>query len=191
MGSIGGSEWTAPGIPFTSVMNQLQSPTVAVSDGTLVANTLFNTGLATQLSPQFAMAIHAIRWNFFTFNLGATQSLEDAFLGTISEDVGATTAASELTDPRTLAEAGQEYTSITITAVGEQYQHSQMLWTAKYSPPIWTIAQRLNILGQISEGGAGTSPAVDIHAKLYYTIEEIDDQMMRNLVQRLNLATQP
>jgi len=180
-----------PNIPNTTIMNQLQSPTVTVSDGTLQANTLFNTGLATQLSPQFAMAIYAIRWNFFMSAPTLNQNVEDAILGTISEDVAATVAADELTDPRTLAESGVAFDQHVSTNVGaEQFQQS-MLWTSKFNPPIWTVAQRLNIIGEIVEAGAGTAPTYQIHGKIYYTVETISDEQLRKLVQRLNLATQP
>ena len=191
MGAIGGSEWNAPGLLTTRLMNQLQSPTISLSDGTLTANSLFNTGLATQLSPQFAMAIHAIRWNLDISSPTAAQDMEDTIITVLTEDSGATSAAAELTDARTLAEAGIKYAQANQSSVGEQILVFDSLWTAKFAPPIWTIAQRLNIVGDIIEAGGGTAPDLSIHCKLYYTVEQIDETFSRELVQRLNLSVQP
>lgn len=181
----------APGLDIEEIINSLQSPTVQVSNGTLINNSLFNTGISTQLTPTIAMGIVGIRWNIFQFNNTVSQNAENAFFGMISEDVGATDVGAELTDPRTLATAGKQENQLSLTAVGEQLIPQAMLWTAKFWPPLWTVAQRLNILGGIIELGAGTAPTVDIHAKLLYILRPISQEFSTKLVQRLNLATQP
>lgn len=172
-------------------MNQLQSPTLALTNASLVDNTLFNTGLATQLAPPFAMAIHAIRWNISIGQPTEAQDSQDNVIVVLSEDVGGTIASDELTDPRTLAEAGTEWIQQAVTAVGALYLSRSLLWTARFDPPIWTIAQRLNIIGQIVETVATSAPDATVHMKLFYTIEPVDQKQMSELVQRLNLATQP
>lgn len=189
---IGGTTWHTKVLAATKVMAQLQSPTLALTDAALTAASTFRTGLSTQLSPIVAMAIHAIRWNFFFRAVPAAfVDQADAIIGILSEDIGATSASAELTDPRTLAEAGIAERGILETAVGGQLTTVPLLWTAEFDPPIWSIAQNLRILGEIVEAVGTVGPSVDIHCKIHYTVEPIDQSMMTMLVQRLNLAVQP
>lgn len=190
---IGGTEWSTKVLEMTKVMNQLQSPTLNLTNAALTAASTFRTGLSTQLSPPVAMAIHAIRWNFFIKNTGAAAFADqaDAIVGVLSEDVGATSASAELTDPRTLAEAGIAYRAILETAVGGMINIIPLLWSAKFDPPIWTIAQNLRILGEITEEIATSAASVDVHLKIHYTVEPVSQAMLTSLIQRLNLAVQP
>ncbi len=190
-GTINGSSWHSSHLPMQSVMLQLQSPTVTITDADLDVNSLFNTGISTQLSPSVAMAIHGIRWNFALSTYVTPGDFINQIIALITEDVGATDAGAELTDPRTLAEAGTQSDESTATAVGESHSHSSVFFGAEFDPPIWTVAQRLNLVAIGIEQAGGAMPEWDIHAKIAYTVEPVDTQMSTRLVQRLNLATQP
>jgi len=187
---IGGSQWHTR-LATNRIMLSLQSPTANVTNADLQDNELFNTGLSTQLSPPVAMAIHAIRWNIFQRTHISYEDLAEAIIAVLTEDTGATVASNELTDPRTLAEAGMGFVSVLETAAGGSDADRPLLWTAEFDPPIITIAQRLNLVAEIVEDGATTSPSFDVHAKLYYTVEPIDQTMLTMLTMRLNLAVQP
>lgn len=187
---IGGSSWHTK-LAAMTIMNQLQSPTLSLTDGGLTNAATFRTGIATQVSPMMAMAIHAIRWNFDYFTYPAFEDQSQATVAVLSEDIAATIAADELTDPRTLAEAGCGSANTLETAVGGQTQVTPLLWTGEFDPPIYTIAQSLRLVAQIVENAAATARSMNVHCKLYYTIETIDERFARMLIQRLNLAVQP
>ena len=190
MGVLGGDEWDTPQLPEGTVMINLQTPTVSPAAGA-GANSNFRTGLATQVSSNLVLAIHAIRWNFFIQRRVDYEDVSDFYVGIVSEDVGATIAANELTDPRTLAEAGLGRQTILATAVGGADSIYNVFSSAEFDPPIYTIAQQLNILAEIVENGTATSPSCDIHVKIAYTVEPVSQGLINQLQQRLNLATQP
>ncbi len=192
MGNIGGTSWHAhPGIPFEAIMFHLQTDTITPDNTGLTANATFRTGISTQLAPQVAMAIHAIRWNIAMTAHGTPEDQVDQVIALLSEDISATSAAAELTDPRTLAVAGTQHVEHTATAVGELAQLSSYLWAGEFSPPIWTIAQQLRLMGEIVEQASTTASGWDIHINIAYSLHPISDTLRNDLIQRLNLATQP
>jgi len=191
MGSLGGSSWNAPQLPLETIMLTLVSPTVSPDNTNVNANSLFRTGISTQLAPQIAMAIWGVTWNI---GLGAhstpVDKLEDV-IGVLTEDIGGTNAGDELNDPRTLAVAGTQREEHTGTAVGEIANDTALLWPAVYNPPIWTIAQQLNLIGSIIEITVTAAVARTIFCEIFYTLSPISTAFSTKLIQRLNLSTQP
>ncbi len=183
-GIIGGEHWHAKSLMSGEIMYSIQSPTVSPTAGAS-ANTNFRTGLATQLSTNQAIAIHAIRWNIYP-TLGVTWAdvNNENFQGQVTEALTQTTVS--LTEPRILAGAGSAFSSVLDTAVGGQDMFWPFLWTAEFDPPILTIAQNLNVVATSSG-----SLAFDFHAKLMYTLVDVSEQTLNELVRRISLATQP
>ena len=187
MGAIDGTRWHTK-LPIGSVMNWIQTPTVSpVAGASAVSN--FATGIATQVgvgAAPVALMIHAIRWNIFpTTGLAAWADVFSVSLqGQITENVAQTAVA--LTDPRILCEVGEMFSSLLESAVGGQNKLDSFIWTAEFDPPIITIAQNLRIVGTSS-----STIAFDLHAKLLYTVQAIDQAVRDNLMMRLNVATQP
>jgi len=186
MGTMGGDAWEAPNLPQGTIMQQLQTPTVSPASGGN-ANSNFRTGLATQLSSgNFAIAIHAIRWNIFPTFPATTPDLDKtSMFGQLTENLTGTSVS--LTDPRSLSIEGMGYSSVLETAVGVQQWTYEFLHTEIYNPAILTIAQSLNIVAS----GSTSSLAFDCHANLKYTLVEVSPETQQELIQRISLATQP
>lgn len=185
MGSMGGDSWEAPSLPDTTVMQQLQTPTITAAAGAS-ANQNFRTGLATQLATGgFALAIHAIRWNIFPTFPVAWGDIPTVFMqAQLTEALTATVVS--LTEPRVLATEGVGYSSILESAVGGQESLFQFLHTENFNPAILTIAQSLNIVATSS-----ANRAFDAHCNIHYTLKPIDAEVQKELIQRISLATQP
>ncbi len=185
MGVIGGDEWEVASLPITTVMQQLQTPTISPAAGAS-ANANFRTGLATQLATGgFALAIHSIRWNLFpTFGAAWEDIAAVALQGQLTEALTATSVS--LTEPRVLATAGLGIRAVLESAVGGAEDTFGFLWTARFNPAILTIAQSLNIVATSS-----ATRAFDCHANLHYTLQAISPEVQKELIQRISLATQP
>jgi len=186
MGVMGGDAWEVPNLPQGTIMQALQTPTVTpASAGN--ANSNFRTGLATQLaSGNFALAIHAIRWNIFPTFPATVPDLDMSFMQVqITENLTATSV--QLTDPRSLALEGVGYTSVLETAVGVQSNLYEFLKSELFNPAILTIAQSLNVVASSSTSGL----TFDAHANLKYTLVEVTPETQKELIQRISLATQP
>lgn len=179
---------TFPG-GFNTIELHLQTSTVTVTNAALLANSVFRTGISTQLSPTIAMAIHQIDENITPKGAFPTGQM-DNIVWVLSEDLSATDASGELTDPRTLIIGGRTYIQ-QITTTGQSIAIEDLIKYIKLDPPIWTIAQQLNLLCAMVEHVAVSSPDWDIHLRLHYTLHPISAINLQALMQRLNLSPQP
>ncbi len=166
----------------------LQGPTVNVTNAAADANALFRTGIATSLSPQIAMFIHQIDLNMALQTLPGLD-LTQQNVWVLSEDLGATVATGELVDSRSLMVGGRSY-YFDLTTSGMGAFSERLIEYISPVLPIVTIAQQLNFLvSAISP--LGNAVSTDVFARLHYTLRRVSPQLMRQLVQRLNLSPQP
>lgn len=174
---------------FNTIELILQSPTVTPTDAAPNDNETFRTGISTQLSPQIAMAIHQIDVNIIYKAAMPPESYAVVSVA-LTEDLSATDAANELIDPRTLFIAGKQVIT-RLTTSGRSQQIIDLLKEHKLDPPIWTIAQQLNIIGSLQEIVAAAYPQFDVWLRMHYTLHPISVVNLQALMQRLNLSPQP
>lgn len=153
-------------------------------------NTNFNTGVSTSLSPRQAIFIHRIVENITPKDVITKDSMNN-IVWVLSEDLSATSAGGELTDPRTLALGGRTYGTLVTTVEGGGVFSERLLQYIDFVVPIVTIAQKLNLLGSLVEQNAGGQPDFDVWLRIEYTVQNISNAMVQRLIQRLNLSPQP
>jgi len=167
---------------------RLASASLTITDADPDQNDVFNTNLGA-INVQQAMVIHRlqIQCNFGTVLPGGDATA--LLVGILSENTGATSAVLQGNDSRTLFLYQRDFAKDFSTAVGSTLNVYNAIQTVDLDPwPIWTIAQQLNFLGELTEGIAAAYPDFIMRIHLWYTLEPVDATLRSRLLERLNLA---
>ncbi len=172
---------------FQTVPAVIQSPILTITDAAKLQNSLFRTGIATSLNPPVGLFVHRVVESIYPKGFIASMF---GITWALGEDLGATDAGTELTDPRTLMVGGRHYYE-NFTTSGSAAWVEPIIRYYDLPVPFITIAQQLNLLGVMTEDEAGANPDVDVFLRLHYTVRPISTALMNRLLQRLNLSAQP
>jgi len=166
---------------------RLNSPGLTVTDADKNQNSTFNTNLSA-IESNFAMVIHSID---LQLNISGALATDMYALITfaLSENQGATSALVEA-DNSTSLWLGQKgwYQEIQTSGMGIVF--SEDIKRHLFDPwPLITVAQTLNILAEMTEVVAASTPDFIVRMFINYTLEPIDATLRQRLLERITLST--
>jgi len=166
---------------------RLNSPGLTVTDADKDQNSTFDTNLSA-IESNFAMVMHSID---LQFNANGTTNADMLNLVTfaLSENVSATSALTSAGDSRSLW-IGQKSWMYEITTTGASNWVQDDIVRHNFDPwPLITVAQTLNILAEMTEITASTSPDIIVRMFINYTLEPIGQELRQRLLERIALST--
>jgi len=168
-------------------LNRLNSPTLTVTDADKDQNSTFNTNLGS-IETGFAMYVHRIQVQCNIQSV-LVANLANLYVGILSENTSATSALTEANNPASLFIYERDFHQGFTTSGFGNYVYDAIQNFNLDPWPIITVAQSLNVLCELTEATAASSPDVIFRVFLWYTLEPVTDQLRQRLLERITLST--
>jgi len=166
---------------------RLNTPALTITDADKDQNATFDTNLSA-IESNLAMVIHSIDLQM-NINSGIATDMLNLITFALSENQSATSALAAAADSRSIW-LGQQSWYQELVTTGMATVIRDDIVRHMFDPwPLITVAQTLNILGEMTEIVAATSPNFIVRMFMNYTLEPIDAALRQRLLERITLST--